>query len=193
MSFVPLREFPTFGRVATWEEWRTATAETLPNFLLPWFISQMVGFAMLWIAMKYPSYSRKTWGFLLILASVVNFYIVLDDPTGMHEFGVIAVPPLQRFIYSRFFASPALFIIPMAACQNIIGFVLMFSESPSQLKAGLTGAIIFFFGIAGLGIGSAFPSSLVYASTMMLCWPAPPAPPTNDDKSLHQRTKDKAT
>jgi hypothetical protein len=166
MPLTPLREYPTFGRVTTWEEWLLATATALPDMLFPWFISNMVGFVLLWIAIKVPWLSRKAWGVLLILASIVNIYTVLTDPKGYIEFGVLAIPPMQHFIYSRYFANPAFFVLFIAACQSIVGFVFLLSETPSLLKAGLTGAIIWFFGLAPLGLGSAFPLSLVYATTI---------------------------
>lgn len=168
-----LREFPTFGRVATWEEWRTATAQTLPDYLFSWFVSNMVGFLLLWIAIKFPRFSRKVWGLLLILACLVNSYVALTDPAGFREFGVLAIPPMQHFIYSKLFASPALLVLPIAACQLWIGILLLLSEMSSLLKAALVGAILWFFGVATLGIGAGFPATLTFASTMMLCWPRP--------------------
>lgn len=167
----PLRAYPTFGRVSTWNEWQDATVKSIPDYLLPWFISNMVGFAILWIAIPYPVLGRKIWGFLLVVASAVNTYQMLTNQYGYIEFGVLAIPPLQSFIYSSFFSSPAHFVLPIALCQFLIGLILMYSQTTWLLKASLTGAIFFFFGISFLGMGSAFPSSLVYASTMMICWP----------------------
>jgi len=116
---------------------------------------------------------------LLILASVVNTYVTFADAKGCwHEFGVLAIPPLQHFIYSKYFENPAFMVYPIAVCQNVIGSTLLFIKeenaslsSKKRLRAALVGALIFFFGIAPLGLMSGFPSSLVYASTMMLCWP----------------------
>eukprot|EP00978_Attheya_sp_CCMP212_P033335 scaffold133976_cov51-Attheya_sp.AAC.4 len=129
---LPLREYPTFGRVATWDEWRAATFQSLPDFLFPWFISNMVGFCLMWIAIKFPQVSRKTWGFLLILASLVNAYVVLTDPTGYIEYGVVAIPPLQHFIYSKFFVYPTVLVLPIAICQGIIGLILLRSQKQWQ-------------------------------------------------------------
>jgi hypothetical protein len=171
---MPLRDYLTFGRVATWEEWRDATAQGLGDYILPWFISNMVGFVLLWIAIKAPRVSCKVWGFLMILASFANTRIAVTDQTNYHEYGALSIPPYQHVIYSKFFVYPALLVLPIAVAQNIIGFVLMLSETPWRLKAAITALILFFFGIAPLGIGSAFPASLIYASTMMLCWPSSP-------------------
>lgn len=167
----PLREYPTFGRVATWNEWQDATVKSMPDYMIPWFISNMVGFAILWIAIPYPVLGRRLWGFLLVVASAVNTYQMLTNPNGYLEFGVLAIPPLQTFIYSTFFSSPSHFVLPIALCQLIIGIILMYTQKAWLLKISLTGAILFFLGISFLGMGSAFPSGLVYASTMMICWP----------------------
>jgi hypothetical protein len=183
MPFTPLREYPTFGRVATWEEWRQATAIALPDFMFPWFVSNTLGFVLLWIAIKgYPGLVRRAWGLLMILAFLVNTYLVTTDPIGYREFGVVAFPPMQHFIYSRLFANPALLVLPIAIGQVIIGLILLLGETPELLKKGLTGALVWFFGVATLGIGSAFPATLIYASTMMLCWPTPTPPPARKYK-----------
>jgi hypothetical protein len=137
------------------------------------FISNMLGFVLLWVSIKAPRFSRKVWGFLMILASLANTHVAVMDQKNYHEYGVLSIPPYQHIIYSKFFEHPALLVVPIAICQNIIGFILMLSETPSwRLKAAITGLIVFFFGIAPLGVGSAFPASLVYATTMMLCWPS---------------------
>jgi cytochrome bd-type quinol oxidase subunit 2 len=167
-----LSEFPTFGRVATWDEWRIATAQALPHVLFQWFVSNMVGFLLLWIAVKFPWFSRKAWGLLMIMASFFNAYMAITNPTRYIEFGLLAIPPMQRFIYSKFFASPALLVLPIAVIQLLIGIILLLSETPSTLKAGLVGAIFWFLGLTTLALGSAFPSSLIYATTMLLCWPS---------------------
>lgn len=182
---VVLRELPIFGRVATWEEWRAVTAETLPDFIVPWFICNMLGFILLWIAIKFPQISRKAWGLLMILACFVNSYVVLTDPKSYLEFGVLAIPTMQKFIYSKFFSYPALLVIPIAVYQLAIGIVLLLSESPSLIRVSLMGAMVFFFGITPLGLSSAFPSSLVYASTMMLCWPS------SSTTTIHDKNKQK--
>jgi hypothetical protein len=175
----PLRDYPTFGRVATWDEWRDAMSTSLHDYMLPWFISNMIGLVLLWISIKAPRGARKVWGFLMILASFANTLVVMTDPNNYHEYGVLSIPPYQHIIYSKVFANPALLVFPIAMCQNIIGFVLMLSNDETttpaatwRLKAAMTGLMIFFFGIAPLGIGSAFPATLIYATTMMLCWPS---------------------
>jgi cytochrome bd-type quinol oxidase subunit 2 len=98
--------------------------------------------------------------------------MAITNPTRYIEFGLLAIPPMQRFIYSKFFASPALLVLPIAVIQLLIGIILLLSETPSTLKAGLVGAIFWFLGLTTLALGSAFPSSLIYATTMLLCWPS---------------------
>mmetsp|Transcript_26239 Transcript_26239/g.56863 ORF Transcript_26239/g.56863 Transcript_26239/m.56863 type:complete len:191 (-) Transcript_26239:132-704(-) len=180
MPFTPWHEDPAFGTVATWEEWRAATARTLPEFFQQWFYSQLLGFVLLWTAIAgFPGLVRRAWGLLMILAALVNTYASIMDPTCYIDYGVVAVPPMQHFIYSRLFASPALLVLPIAIGQLVIGLVLFLSEEPSLLKKGLTGAMVWFFGVSTLGFGSGFPATWIFASTMMLCWPPPPPQPSS--------------
>ena len=81
--------------------------------MLPWFISNMIGLVLLWIA-------RKVWGFLMILASFANTRVVMTDPNNYHEYGVLSIPPYQHIIYSKFFVNPALLVFPIAMCQKTL-------------------------------------------------------------------------
>jgi hypothetical protein len=169
---IVLREFDSFKRVTSWEEWLDVTKATFPEYFPNWAVSNLVGLLLLAIAFYIPAFSRKSWGLLMILASVVNAYIMATDPGCYIEFGVLAVPPMQRFIYSRYYARPELIVLPIAFCQFLIGVELLFDErSPRLRKIALGSLIIFFIGLVFLGIGSAFPSSLLYALTMAKCWP----------------------
>lgn len=95
-----LRDYPTFGRVSTWNEWQDATVKSIPDYILPWFISNMVGFAILWIAIPYPILGRKIWGFLLVVASAVNTYQMLTNQYGYLEFGVVSIiQDIQKLTY----------------------------------------------------------------------------------------------
>ncbi len=79
---------------------------------------------------------------------------------------------MQRFIYSRYFARPDFIVLPIAFCQLLIGVELLFDEKSSRLRKIALGSVIaFFIGLVFLGVGSGFPSSLLYALTMMKCWP----------------------
>lgn len=169
---IALREFDSFKRVTTWGEWLDVTKATFPEYLPNWAVSNLVGLLLLSMSFYIPSLSRKTWGFLMVLASAVNTYMMLTDPECYHDFGVLAVPPMQRFIYSRYYARPELIVLPIAFCQFLIGVELFFDEKSYRFrKIALGSAITFFIGLVFLGVGSAFPSSLLYAFTMVKFWP----------------------
>ena len=100
-----------------------------------------------------------------------EWYQVTKD-TFPEYFGVLAVPPMQRFIYSQYYARPELIVLPIAFCQFLIGIELFFDEKSHRLrKIAIPSLITFFIGLVFLGLGSAFPSSLLYAFTMANCWP----------------------
>ena len=128
-----LREFDTFFHVTTWGEWYDVTKQTFPEYFIPnWLVSNILGITLLMIAYRTPKFSQRSWGFLLVLASIFNTYMMYIDPICYQEFGVLAIPPIQRFIYSRFFAQPVWVVLPIAICQGIIGLELLFGESPNQ-------------------------------------------------------------
>ena len=104
---IPLREFDSFLRVTSWREWYDISRSAFREYTFPWMVSNLVGMSLLLVAIQSPKFSRKAWGFLMILASVVNVYTVLIDPTSYLEFGLVAIPPMQSFIYSKYFAKPA--------------------------------------------------------------------------------------
>jgi hypothetical protein len=168
-----IKEYPTYGRVSSWDEWKDATATFLPDSLVPWCMSNMVGFGLLWISILWkghgPEMARRTWGALLLIAGLVNSLVLWTDPTSYHDFGVLSIPPLQQFIYSNYFSNPAYLVVPIILCQWAMGYILIQKDPPlSWLKMALRGAVIWFLGIAPMGLGSAFPSSLLYATTMMV-------------------------
>ncbi len=169
---IVLRELDSFKRVTSWEEWYHVTMKAFPEYLPNWTVSNLVGLLLLVISFYRPNVSRKSWGILMVLASIVNTYMMRVDPTCYLEFGVLAIPPMQRFIYSQYYARPELIVLPIAACQFLIGIELFFDEKSHRLrKIAISSLITFFFGLVFLGLGSGFPSSLLYAFTMANCWP----------------------
>ena len=136
------------------------TKSTFPEYLPNWTVSNLVGLLLLVVSFYRPNVSRKSGGLLMVVASIVN------------KFGVLAVPPMQRFIYSQYYARPELIVLPIAFCQFLIGIELFFDEKSHRLrKIAIASLITFFVGLVFLGLGSAFPSSLLYAFTMANCWP----------------------
>lgn len=169
---IVLRELDSFKRVTSWEEWYQVTKDTFPEYLPNWTVSNLVGLLLLVVSFYRPNFSRKSWGLLMVVASIVNTYMMSVDPTCYIEFGVLAVPPMQRFIYSQYYARPELIVLPIAFCQFLIGIELFFDEKSHRLrKIAIASLITFFIGLVFLGLGSAFPSSLLYAFTMANCWP----------------------
>jgi hypothetical protein len=115
--------------------------------------------------------ARRTWGVLLVIAGFVNSLVIWTKPTFYHDFGVLSIPPLQQFIYSKYFDNPAYLVVPIILCQWAMGCVLIQKNPTLPLfKMALRAAVIWFLGIAPMGLGSAFPSSLLYATTVMVSW-----------------------
>ena len=61
---IVLREFDSFKRVTTWEEWLDVTKATFPEYFPNWAVSNLIGLLLLAISFYIPSFSRKAWGLL---------------------------------------------------------------------------------------------------------------------------------
>ena len=78
------------------------------------------------------------------------------------------MPLYRRFIYGAFARHTVAFVLAIAGGQIAVG-VLAFAPLPWR-RLGYLGAIVFLLAITPLGIGSAAPSTLIFAAGLaFLC------------------------
>jgi hypothetical protein len=138
------------------------------------------------LALYRPNAARKIAGAGFIAASAVNCWFGLRDPQAyVRGFGPHAVSVYHDFIVSAFAKNPAGLVLPIAACQLVMG-ALVLTRDP-WVKLGLVAMIEFLIAITPLGRGSGFPAPLLMAATMaVLCfkkWP-PPEEISNPDPQV---------
>ena len=137
------------------------------EFLLPYIITNGLSLIMIWISYKFYRTGKYVFGVIFVLASIFNFYNVIKDTESYLEFGKTAI----LFFYNDFIFGPfrdhiMVYILTISIIQMFIGLCL-FTEGVME-SYGIIGGIIFFILIAPLGIGSAFPSTLLMVVALIV-------------------------
>jgi hypothetical protein len=103
-----------------------------------------------------------------VLAALFNMYLGNSNPQKYVEYGQGAVGLYQKFIYGIFSSYTSLIVSLIALGQMLVGVFLLMKRA--LFKLGIFGGIIFLVSISPLGIGSAFPSTLLMSLSLVLLY-----------------------
>ena len=100
-------------------------------------------------------------------AGIFNAFIAIRQPSMYVDvYGPLAVLELySSFIYGLFSQYTTAIVLAIAAGQLVVGTLLL-----TRFGVGALGGIIFLVAVAPLGIGSAFPVSLIIAAALFVMW-----------------------
>ena len=140
----------------------------LQNILIPYAVTHAATFCLLFISWKWPKIGKVVWGIIFILAGIFNIYTATSNPQAYLKYSQWAIGPYKTFINGVFSSNLSLFIYLIASGQILVGILLFQKKRIIQL--GLLGGIIFLVAISPLGIGSAFPSTLLMAFSLFLLY-----------------------
>ena len=130
-------------------------------------ITNLFAIASALLSMRWPTIARVLFGSMFICAAVANSYIATSNPAAYLSFGELTPSGLYRlFILGPFAGHVQLFILIIAACQLFIGIFICY-RGP-LMTAAMIGGIVFLIAIAPLGVGSAFPSTLIMAVAFLI-------------------------
>lgn len=133
-----------------------------PEYLTPYLISNAVALIMLILTWLKPNISRVFYILLFAWASVTNSITAIKTPEVYLEYTEYTLSNVYtNFINGIFSEHITTLVLCIAFCQFAIA-ILLFKKG-NLLNLGLLAGILFFIGIAPLGVGSAFPSSLIWA------------------------------
>jgi hypothetical protein len=138
------------------------------NILIPYIVNHSVSLFLIFICWKWPKIGKVTWGIIFILAGIFNIYTVTSNPQAYLNYSRWAVSPYKSFINGVFSTNTSLFIYLIASGQIVVGIFLLMKRKFFHL--GLFGGILFLIAIAPLGRGSAFPSTLLMAISLILLY-----------------------
>mgnify|MGYP003624325664 CR=1 FL=1 len=132
----------------------------LSEYMVPWVISNSIAILVLIAAIRKPKLTRILFAILFIWACWLNYTTVHKNPNEYLNYAALTPFSLYSNFINGWFK---LHIIPMVSIisigQGLIAIGLMLKGR--IVRSACFGAIIFFLAIAPLGIGSAFPSTLI--------------------------------
>lgn len=141
---------------------------SIEGYLIPYIISQAAALGLVFICCRLPKAGRIVWGILFLGAGLFNLYHAWTAPEiYVQGYGPTAVWPFyKRFIYGFFSAHTTSLVTVIALGQMASGLFLLMKKPFFML--GVTGGVIFLVAISPLGIGSAFPATLLMAVSLLL-------------------------
>ena len=125
-------------------------------------ISNLIAVALVISCLKWKSFGRGFYFVLFLGASIANGYTSIFKPQGYLSFAKLTFFQFYKDFITGFFSEHiTLIVLGIAICQFLIALSMLFKGN--ILKLGSAGGIIFLVSIAPLGIGSAFPFTLILA------------------------------
>lgn len=132
------------------------------EYIIPVIISNILALILMLLSFHFTNFMRFLWGTIFMIAGIINLITVYNNPQiYISGFGPAAIDFYKEIIYGPFSGNPGLYVSLIAAGQIITG-ALMWSKF-LWYNIGILGGIIFLLAIAPLGVGSAFPSTLIMA------------------------------
>jgi len=132
------------------------------EWLVPHLLSIAVAIAMAVAAWKRPNLGRGLFAALFLWAGLYNSRVALTDPSPYLDFAKLTESPVYRGIIEGPFARNIVAWVSLIAVgQLCIGLGMLLRGSLTRIAS--VGAIVFLVAIAPLGIGSAFPATLIMA------------------------------
>jgi hypothetical protein len=140
---------------------------TYEEFMLPVILANLVAVILALSSYNFPRFMRFIWGLIFIVAGIVNLITVYNEP-GIYvdAYGPAAIDAYKDIIYGPFSKKPAVYVTLIAAGQMLAGSLIWSGRFWYYL--GLVGGILFLLAIAPLGVGSAFPSTVIMALGLIL-------------------------
>ena len=135
----------------------------VPQYLIAYIIANAVAVLLLLLAWKQPRIARVLFSMLFILACYTNWHVALTKPDDYLFYANLTFSDIYKsFILGWFSSHIPQMVGFIATCQGFIAISFLLKET--IYKIGSVGAIIFLLAIVPLGLGSAFPCTVIMAA-----------------------------
>ena len=140
-----------------------------PELLGPYLGSNIISAALVVTAVKWPRVTRVLFVIIFLAAGVFNAYTAITEPEAYLMYDDMAVLDVYRNFITGVFSSHAQVIV-LAIALGQMSIAALLCGDNRFLKMSVVGGVVFFIAIIPLGVGSAFPSSLLMAIALVLMW-----------------------
>jgi hypothetical protein len=140
----------------------------LTDYWFPYVITHVVTVILIIVCYKWAKIGKVAWGIIFILAGIFNIFTVVRDPQVYLGYRDNAMD-FYKFFIDGVFSSFTIFIVSLIGTGQILVGIFLLRKGKLFLL-GILGGIIFLVAIAPLGIGSAFPSTLLMAISLGLLY-----------------------
>ena len=128
----------------------------------------LFGLALIVLALRWPRITRFVVGVGFVAAAGVNTVIGITSPQSYVEYAKHAWWFYPDFITGPFADYTRVFVLFIAAGQLSAGLLALVGGRFRRL--GLVGMVVFLLAITPLGVGAAFPSTLVMAAGLVVLY-----------------------
>ncbi|MBS1600876.1 MAG: hypothetical protein JST75_21830 [Bacteroidetes bacterium] len=136
--------------------------ELLKQYLIPNIISITISILCIAGALRKPIWTRFFLAALFLWASYINTKTAINAPGEYLNYSRLTYMRLYKEFIDGFFSQHIRqIVIPIAVCQFLISVGLQLNKLWTKLAC--VGGIIFDLAIVPLGVGSAFPATLLVA------------------------------
>ncbi len=133
-----------------------------PTYLFLWILSNAVALFLLTLAWRNVKRARWAYAILFAWAAWLNASTAWNDPISFLKFADLTfVDSYRDFLLHDFAPHIQRYMAAVAVCQLLIALGLLVGGWPRTLAA--IGGMVFFVLVAPLGIGAAFPCTLILA------------------------------
>jgi hypothetical protein len=137
------------------------------EWLMPYLASNTVAVLLLLVAFTRPEVTRWASALIFLAAAAVNTRLAIIRPLDYLDYGALTpITVYREFIYGWFSQHVPMLVLPIAAGQLAIAVLL--TRSLRWRRLGIAGAVFFLLAIAPLGVGSAFPFSLLMIGALLV-------------------------
>jgi hypothetical protein len=140
-----------------------------PVYLTAYIVSNIIGILLLVLTLKQPRISRLIFFLLFVWASWRNWGMVLRQPQVYVDYADLAFLQIYRDFIRGWFSEHITNVVGLiATCQGLIGISMLLKGWLYKL-AIICGAT-FLVAIFPLGVGSAFPTTVIMAAALLLLY-----------------------
>ena len=138
-------------------------------YLIAYIISNAFALMLLFFSWKHIKLSRLIFSILFAWASWANWTTALNSPADyLDYFSLALIPFYKNFIEGWFSEHIQLMVGVIATSQALIAITLLLKGW--VYKIGIIGGTLFLIAIMPLGVGSAFPCTLILAIALIMLY-----------------------